>query len=604
MKNINRKTALSLILAASLSLTSCAKTESNQKRYEENIRDLIESYEEYNYEGNNYYKKETLDAFFKNYIKNYGKFLNEEQYSTIISLMQINYSGSDPFPYETTQALLNEIVSSDKNQFGRGLGRAFNLRLIYENIFPSWILDDEVYEEFNTLRSVVNNDDEFYSCLFSSDREGLIECIQNNTGMKEEKIRELILLFDSYSDIRKSEEYGDIELKDTYTKSIKELMSELVKSKLKTDEKFANTLLGQLLSKSEYNGDYKYGVTNYLFNDIASINGFKDTNMYCFSIPSYNLRLNKTISEIKSEAVCDIIKNGDNEDNSYEYDAMKLMIHLIDPNTLTKSNLTKEEIHRILYDNLKDEFKTIEDFDDFFLLIANGSSMIYYDYFILFEKRLKMDGITYEDFVRFTSLANFMHENEDITIDWNWDMEYPPYDEIKRMKEEEYNDVVRSFSSNWLFDGMDYKMCMGMSYDLIKDNDLGYEQLYSPNCEYAYESGKVYVSSPSSLVVSGEVKPKEGFFFGNNVIYYEVPENYETGRAVECFYNIERKLTVIDVPGIFKTVYDPEKGHDITIFILDVNGKLDEDTPSVCFMEYYDYYQEKVDNKKLSLEAK
>lgn len=611
MNNMKKnKKIISLILAMALSLTSCVKNESNCNEYKDNVKKIIAD----NGNGNPDNRNRSIDEFFYNFINLYGNYLNQEQYDNLIEMMSLYYMDQNISLHDNTIKLLNEMTNSYDDVFGRGLGRAFSLRLIYEGIFPSWMYRDEVYDEFNTLRSVVNDDESFYSCLFSSDMEGLIECIETNTGLPKEQARELILLIDSYSDIKSSEDYNDLELKETYTTEIKRIMCKLVQSKLKKDEKFSKTILGQLLSKSEYNGNYQYNVTNNLFDDVATINGFKETFMYTFSVPSYLLKTNKTISEIKELAVYDIISKGDNENNSYEYDAMSFMIHLIDPNTLNKINLTPQEIRTIIYANLKEDYEmfedsnaselTTEDYDDFFLLIANGSSMVFYDYFSLFEKRLLIDGITYEDFVRFTSLANFIRENERVTIDWNYDMDYPPYDEIKRMKEDEYNKTVRSYSSNELLDGMDYKMCMGMSYDIIKDNDLGYEQLYSPNCEYSYSAGQIIVSVPSPSVTSAEVPPSEGNFFGNTVIYYEVPENYENGRAVECFYNIERKLTMVEVPGIFKTIYDPEKGRDITIFICDIDASLNDDTPSIRFTEYYDYYKEMVDNKKLTLEEK
>lgn len=600
MKKNYRKRILPLALAAVLSLTSCEKDDNLKDEYQIKTRNIIEAYD--NNEENR--EKERLNDFFKGYIDRYGSYLSEEQYNSLVDIMEVNYGGHDPFPYKITRKLLNEMTSSSENEFGRGLGRAFNLRLVYENIFSSWMIDDDVYEEFNTLRSVVNDDDTFYSCLFSHDMDGLIECIHKQTGLSESKIEQLILIMDAYSDIQESEEYNDVELKETYKKSIEELMSELVKSKLESDEEFASTLYGKFLSNSKYYGSYNYRVTVDLFDEDASISGYKDTLYYNFSIPSEYLKTKMSIEEAKEYAVCDIIKNGDKEDNYYENDAMTLMIHLIDPSTLTSDKLTNQEKREILYDNLKDEFKTIEDFDDFFLTIANGSSMIYYDYFTILENRIEKDGITYDDFVRFTSLANFMNDNEDICIDWNWDVDYPPYEEIKKMPEEEYDKIVNSFSTSWIFDGMDYKMCMEMVYDLIKKNDLGYEQLYSPNCKYEYKYGVVGVSTPSPSVVSSLVEPKIGTFQGHKVVYYEVPENYETGKAVDCFYNIERKLTVVEIPGIFSTIFDEEKGREVTIFIRSIDGEIEENQPSIRFMEYYYYYLDKQDNKKLTLEAK
>ncbi len=611
----NKKRTLMMVLSLMITLTSCGNKDDHRANVIAKSKYLAKFYDTEELKEDDYvsYYKETIDNFYKNYLTNYVTYMDEEQCRELQTLMEESYELEEEFPYDNTFTHLNKIMGVEEDKYGRGILRAFNMRLVYENILPAWYFRSEVYEEINTLRMLVNNDKAFFSSLFSKDMNKFIGCLMEKTGLdSREEIEELILKFDYYSDIIEKndysnlipeEEYNDEELKEAYQKRIEEIMSDLVESKLETDENFASTLYGKILSNSKYLGSYKYSVTNDLFNDTASIFGVNKnyTSSYSFSIPSQYLYMNIDINEIKTIKVYDIISNANDKDNNYENTAMRLMIHLIDPLTLNSEGLSSEEIRQILYDNLRDEFESIEDFDTFFLSIANGDSMIYYDYFTILEHRIKKDGITYEDFARFTSLANFINEKENIFIDWNWDVEYPPYGLIEKMNEEEYNKIVSSYSNNDIFYGMDYKMCMGMAYDLIKENDLGYEQLYNPNLQYTYKDGYVYLNDPNSLVLSAEIYPTIGSFDGKKVIYYEIPKKYENGQAVESFYNIERKLTAKEVEGIKETFYDEISGKTVNGFIVSFNDELSEDIGPIRFMEYYIYFDKKQENKKLML---
>lgn len=596
-KNKNKKRLALFGLTLMLALTSCGKKDDPQKRYKENVRDIIEVFDETREFG----LKDTLDKFYIDFINRYGSYMSEEQYNNFTYLMMASYQREGKFQSENMFPYLDLIMNVEDNKFGRGLCRAFNMRIVYENIFPAWKYNNDVYQEFNTLRSVIDNDPEFYSSLFSGNIDDFVKCIVDNTGAKKTDVEKLILELDAYSDIEESEEYNKSELKETYKDNIENLMSKIVKSKIETDELFANSLLGKLLSKSKYYNDYSYEVINSLFDDTAEITGCNDFSAYYFEIPSEYLHTKKEIDEIKAYKVCKIIELGGDENNTYENDAMTLMIHLIDPTTLTDSDLSYKQIREILYENLKDEFETIEKFDDFFLTIANGSSMIYYDYFTIFEKRLEKDGITYDDFVRFTSLVNYMNDNTIVNYDWNWDIKYPPFEEIKKMNEEEYNKVVRSSIYNWIFYGMDYNMCMELANDRIKNNDLGYEYFYSPNCKYVYRDGKVFVSPSYGKVVSEVVSPRVGRVSGVDITYYEIPDDYKNGNAVECFYNIERKLTLVPINGFATTFYDEKLGKTVNAFVVSLDKELEENLPEVRFAEYYDDYEEMTENKKLEL---
>lgn len=593
----NKSKILPLLLSIVLSATSCGKEEPIIDRdYLSDTREIIDNYDETKEKNDS-----TLAKFYRKFIENYGDYLSEEQFETFTYLMTsgFNKKGSTE---QLTFNFLDEIMDINENKYGRGLLRAFNMRMVYENVFSSWMYRDEVYEHFNTLRSIVNNDEAFFGSLFSGDMDLFVKTVSEESYAPESLVEELILKMDAYSDVYESDEYNDVELKEVYQKQIKEIMSEIISKKLENDSEFRNTLYGRIISESDYTDKYRCSAINDLFDNGIHISFYNMTSSYSFYVPSKFLYRDLTIADIKRIAVCDIISKGDDEDNYFENIAMTLMIHLIDPNALSNKNLSSEEKRENMYNDLKDEFASIEDFDDFFLTVANGTSIIFYDYFNIFDRKILKEGITYDDFVRFTSLANYMNEKESVHIEWNQDFDYPPFDYIKTLPEEEYKKIVSSYSSSWIFDGMDYKTCMELSYNNIKDNSLGYEKLYGPNCRYSYEYGRVYVYDSSSSVVSEIIEPNIGVFDGVNVVYYKIPENYSSGRAVECFYNIQRKLTIVDIPGIVKQVKDPITGEDISIFIIDIANEIRDDLPEVRFAEYYEFYKENQENKTLTLE--
>lgn len=610
----NKKRTLIMALSLMITLVSCGSKENYRNNLITKSKYLAKVYDTKELSEDVYlsFLKETTDKFYKNYLTNYVTYMNEEQCKEMQTLMEESYEFEEMFPYDNTFTHLDNIMGVEEGEYGRGILRAFNTRLVYENILSAWYFQNGVYEEINTLRMLVSNDKIFFSSLFSKDMDKFIDCLMEKTGFESrEEIEELILKFDYYSDIIEKtdysemipkEEYNDEELKAAYEKRIKKIMGDLVEAKLKTDENFAKTLYGKILSNSEYVGPYKYNITNDLFNDTASIWGINEdyASSYSFSIPSKYLYMNMGINEIKEIKVCDIIDKGSDKNNDYENTVMRLIIHLIDPLTLNNFELSSKEIRQILYNNLTDEFKTIEDFDTFFLSIVTGDPNIYYGYFTILEHRIKKDGITYDDFVRFTSLANFITENEKVFIDWDWNIEYPPYDVIEKMNEEEYNEIVSSSLNSDIFNGTD-KMCMGMVYDLIKENDLGFEQLYNQNLQYTYQDGIVYFSDSNSSILSAEIYPVIGSFSGKKVIYYEIPENYENGKAVESFYNIERKLTTREVEGIKETFYDEISDKTVNGFIVSFNDELSEDIGPIRFMEYYIYFDKKQEKKKLTL---
>lgn len=590
-KRRNKKAILIALAIALASTTSCGK---NQK--EQFIIETIDN------EVDPLSENPTFCSFYNGYLERYGEFFSKEQYDIFVALKD----GSITKDEEIIKKL-DELFNVRKERDGRGIYRAFNTRMVYENVFPANVYYDTVYEEFNTLRSVVHNDKDFYKPLFSLDIDGFIDCIQRNTGVNRDVVEELILKLDAYSDIRESEEYEDLELKEAYEKRIQELMHLIVSSKLKNDPDFAKTLYGELLAKSRYMNEYKVGVArDNLFSDGLNIGVFRNYDLCGFTINSGYTYSGYNLKEMKRNKVCEIIEASLNEENTYAFDAMTFMIHLIDIDEFNVAGrLTGAGKREIMYESLREYFKDDEDFDTFFLAIADHEAMTFYEYFHILEEQIKKGGITDEDFIRFTSLSTFLNSKLSLFIDWNRDLEYPPYEEIKKMPQGEYEKVVRSSAEVDILYGMDYKMCMGDIYSLLKDNNLGYEEMYCPDCCYTQDDCYIELNFPSPCVLSSEIYPVEGRFNGTKVIYYEIPKGYESGFAVTSFYNIEREFTLNNVEGFKENFFDEANKKDVSAFIVSLDESLTSDSPygPIRFMEYYKYFQEAKakKNKELKL---
>lgn len=605
---------MSLILA--LTTSSCGKNKSAD--YLKEAEEIMAMYED----EIDIRDKERIDNFFDEYINKYSVYMNEEQYTTFSYLMMNIYQTGDSYPYTKTRDFLNIMMDIDENEFGRGLYRAFNMRTVYEGIFSAWKFNDNCYNEFNTLRSITGDDKKFFSAIFKKDISTLIKVITENTGAPTSTVETLILKLDAYSDIISQRDYDDYngykeynleELKKSYEKSIKQYMAELVQCKMEKDEDFSSTLYGKLLRVSSYyedslvNDKEHYEVTNNLIRGTASIRGEYSGYVYSFSISSDELTKDISIEDIKKAKVEEIISKGNDENNYLEYQTMSLMIHLIDPETLEEPHLSASQTRELFYENLKDEFSDIKEFDNFFLTVYNGSNAVFYKYFEVLTKIIERDGITDDDYIRFTSLVNFIKDKTSVYIDWCLDVEYPPYFEILKMEKEEYQEVVSSSVTNLMFDDFDYETPMRKINDILKNNNLGYKYFFSPNCCYNYNYGKIIVNPSHAFVISDVVKPQNGRISGVDVIYYEIPNNYESGNAVKCFYNIERELTTVPINGFVEDFYDEISGRYIHAFITDINTNMSDDLGDVRFMEYYEYYNENkngVANKSLTLEEK
>ena len=122
---------------------------------------------------------------------------------------------------------------------------------------------------------------------------------------------------------------------------------------------------------------------------------------------------------------------------------------------------------------------------------------------------------------------------------------------------------------------------------VLANNDLGYELIFNPDCQYTWDNGEANVTNlENSSVLSPYITPKTMEYNGTNVIYYEVPECYEDASAVETFYNIADEFITRDVKGFKTTIEDPETGEEKLVFISGLTDNLEESEPIRFILDY------------------
>jgi len=181
---------------------------------------------------------------------------------------------------------------------------------------------------------------------------------------------------------------------------------------------------------------------------------------------------------------------------------------------------------------------------------------------------------------------------------------YIPEDEVRLMKESEWDPIVYRIQENYFIGSVPYEDYFADIEKCLANNDLGYELLYNPDCEYTWGNNEANVTNlDNTQVLSSLVKAKEMEYNGTNIIYYEIPENYEQALAVETFYNIDSKFINRTVNGFKTTIEDPETGEEKFVFVSGIADSLDNAEDIRFIMDYPLFIENRRNNgvKELSL---
>lgn len=587
MKLKSRKKTIAILLSLALASTGCSKAE--EVDVKDGYQKRIENALAYNklYTDDSIFKinKATYEDFYNTFFCAAVENMTDEEYlkfsSDLASTTTYNYNLKNLF------YCIDDMLTIDKNSFGHGFYSMFKHQLMAEEVDPGWYLSNETFSHINTLRTIVNNDAEFYSSVFSRDINKVIDCICKNTNVTDRAlVEELILKLDQYYEVFGSTNYQYEKLASRYETRIQEIMNIIVKTKCETDSAFNQTLYAKILKESKYYDHSQISIYQELFGlNAGYVNDNYQHFYHSFTIPYKYLLSDNTIEEVKSRVVENYISIAYNPDaEEYEKEFLDLLVLLLDLDALTQSSSDEKssaEIRTEIYDNIKNHFATEDEFNTFVLSFILETSSAQEFYLKLFNERLKDDGITYYDFIRYTALTTYINKKtltHFLELDSDTSFTIPiAYGDLVKMPQSEYEEYVHPYYESRLFDyRVAYQEYVREGYEILADNDLGYEELYNPNCRIDWQYGYLSPYYTSPYVTSDLISPKEGTYNGTKVIYYEYPEFYEDGEAVETFQNIKDEFTVRTVPGFKAEIIDDATGEPKYIYIVSIGGSIEE----------------------------
>lgn len=601
---LKKKNRTMIFLLVLMLATSGCRSKDEVVDIKEGYEDILDDYLDNGnfYDGFTKYdiNKDDYKPFYYTYLSSAIANMTDEEYADIIhDIVDIEYN------LDVINLEIKNMLRSYGDGFGHGFYTIVLNQLGESSTAPMRFVNNEVYSEVNTLRSIVNNDEEFYDSLFSRDINNVIDCIWRNTKYPDRTlIEDLVLNFDQYKKVTIYDDasYQEQMLASTYAKRIREIMSILVQYKCEHDEAFSQTLYGNLLMNSTYYGNDSV----HIYQELYGLNGsYVDTSNpsfpYYITIPSSDLFSNRSIEDVK-EDILEYKMSNMYEEETYDLEKsfMEFLVLLPDMNTLDgmRDPITSK-IRSLIYENLKEYFKSEDEFNSFVLSLSNNSSEAQNYYFQLFIKKLKNKKIDYTDFVRYMSLANYIADNTfaRYDVDYYYDV---PYEEILNMPEEEYSEYIpHHYYLSFLFENkdVDYFGYLEQMREILKNNDLGYEITYNPNCYINWEYGRLYPKAGNTKIVSSLVEPKKMNYAGSSIIYYEYPGYYEDGEVVETFINYNGEYTLRTIPGFKEEIIDPHTNDVKTIYIVSINGNLEDFKPA-HFTTYYLYYNLKQEEEK------
>lgn len=614
MKVKSRKRIMMMFMSLMLATTGCANKSKNSGVYRDDYQE--ESYDVVSYllENNNFYKdeyrtvKDSYVALYWDYLDKFIKHMSKEQYDIFIELVD-NMNGDERNEYPETLNYLNTILNVKDDSYGRGFFKVFNYCILEEHLDVRGNFGGELSNPLKNLVAIVDNDEELFSSIFSGNIESVIDTIMENTGFDDrEVLKELILKMDAYTDILVtdeilvSNEYMAEKIKDSYEMRIKEIIGMIISSKCEKYPDFSDSLYMTLLRGSWYYGRDKYSILPGITTDTFTVDVKDPDEVY--SLPNLNkafLYGSNSMEDLKCVGVNNILARSfhlEDEDDNAVSDMMQLLMCLLDSN-ITFSDIDKaEDFRKLIFDNLSKYFGTQEEFNTFVLELYSSKPTVLDQYFNILIQSIKDNGITYDDYLRFNALVNYNNQRKYMNVSFNDSDNYIDRDDLANMKEEEYRDIASSSEDNYFLGSVDYQKYFKEIDKLLAENNLGFEFLYDKDLktEWIYGTREI-VGDNDASVISFEVVPEMMEYSGTNIIFYEYPEYYEDGVAVEVFNNINNEMTAREIEGFKGKIIDPMTGITRTIFVVNMDSSK-EGYANIRFMVDYEAFTKSHEDTK------
>ncbi|MDE6140996.1 MAG: hypothetical protein K2G03_00180, partial [Bacilli bacterium] len=330
----NKKRAMMVLMSLMLATSGCGKDDDYKTNGFDEIKKIMEESEFYQTESFDETYEERFAPFYQNYLRLFAKYMTKDQYEDFLDVVT-GMNNQEYYDFPNTYYYLNSMFDITPDKDGRGFFQCFNSRIMGEHIFLADLNElSKITPHITTLRSIVNNDDDFFKSIYSGDINKVIDCIIKNTGYQNrELVEELIFKMDLYHDLAESEEYMDRELKKAYEARIREIIGLLIEAKCANYEDFNNSIYGRLLKESEYFNKDNYNIIPSITEDTFFIGDYSgEENYRIYEIDSKYLYEDISLEELRELKVNQIIEQSMNpRDGDYSIiDTMKLMMSIID----------------------------------------------------------------------------------------------------------------------------------------------------------------------------------------------------------------------------------------------------------------------------------
>lgn len=598
-----KKSALIMMLSTLLATTGCSDINTNVD-YKNNAYEKIEEF----MDSSVFYQdthagdtnEEFYSPFYDQYLNSFINYMNEDQYNTFMEMVK-DVDESERYEFPVIYSSLTSIMG-EENDFGHGFYYAFNTRIIYESLFPAYTFNDDTFTHVNTLRDIVNNDESFYKSLFSRDINKLIDCIMENTNFEDRAlVEEMFLKFDLYVDKLEGNTYMDQKIKEEAASRIQEIMNKLVASKCASNQEYAKTFYGRMLKSSRYYGNNELSLTRYLIEDTFDLTKEKNNTYLSITLPNEYYFSHKILDDVMEEKLINVIEK---EITDGEHDMLSLLSLLIKEDTLDSIRDTPpSDIRKYIYDDLHQFFQDENEFNEFCLRLNNGAASSLNEYFKIFKSRIKEEGITMLDFMRYYSLVELNKSHTYNHYEFYDDAAHMTYDELQELKPEEYEDIAYNYPENYFLGSISYSEEFASIEDILSQNDLGFYNIYSSSKTINWYTGSIDFDNLDDILVLSElVEPQSIAYDGNNFIFYECPSGYENGKVVDSFLNIDNELTIREQPGFSTTMINPTTGDEMSIYLVGMNVEIENYSP-LRFITEYSNVLNKEDTKKLTYEV-
>ncbi len=595
------KKTMMLLLALSLATTSCGKKETNKEDAYAQVQSIMDESENYSEE----YYNEMLDNFYNSYLETFGDYMSEKQFNAFLEFVK-NVNKDEMYQFKNTFTYLNQIFAVTDNSYGRAFYKTFNSRVLCEYLNYQGESGKGLNFHINTICALVNDKSQLFQSIYSNDINNVIACLMESTNYKNrDNLEELFLKMDLYYDLINAQEYSEQKLAESYEARIREILAEVIEAKKTSDNSFANSLYAKLLTESCYNGKETYLIVPSITTKTFYIDIKEDNDKYTYRIEDLSsdyLDSDYTIEKIKEIKINEILGRSfklDEEEYPTVEDTMQLIMCLLDSRYIDFTKCQDaNEMRQMIYNDLENYFASEDEFNSFFLKLYNRPYLTTEQYFNVFQARISERGIKYEDFIQYLALTNYASKRQNMDIYFPDNDNYATREELAKLKPEECQEIAEVSESTALISHEDYQYCFDKTEAMLADNDLGYEMIYNPEYCLTWQYGTIdSIASNENCVLSSSVEPQSMTYNGTNIVYYEYPEYYENGLAVDSFYNSFNELTVREIDGFRAEITDPETGERRIIFVVDMT-KDSKVYPSIRFMENYQIFSNKKEKKE------